>query len=52
MEQEAPKAYRARLKAAVGYYHYVDYYYDDDTTKLDVLVTPMKDYGSAKPAAT
>jgi hypothetical protein len=37
---DAPKAHRARFKAAVGYYHYVDYYYDDDTNKLDVLVTP------------
>jgi hypothetical protein len=32
----APKRHKIRIKAAIGYYHYVHYYYNDDDS-LDVL---------------
>jgi hypothetical protein len=35
----APKQHRVRFKAAVGYFHYVLYYHNDNST-LDILTTP------------
>jgi hypothetical protein len=36
---QAPKSHRVRFKAAVGYFHYVQYYHNDNNT-LNILFTP------------